>query len=169
MDLKSLFQQHYKEFQDIIESKEFYFTKAKEVWDEWNNYKLDPNFLAQLISMDYEDFKNSNDVNIIKIKDLLFRLISYCDMNASEKNQYNDYPDKRTIAKTGIRQNAWITQLLKYKKSPTSITDSISNIIKYIQNPKLNLPILSEVHKELISKRLFHIQYDKQKFHNKFM
>ena len=116
--------------------------------------------------MDYEDFKNSNDNNIIKIKDLLFRLISYCDMNASEKNQYNEYPDKRTIAKTGIRQNAWITQLLKYKESPTSITDSISNIIKYIQDPKLNLPILSEVHKELISNNLFEIPYNRQDFNN---
>jgi MoxR-like ATPase len=166
MDLKNLFQQHETEFQSIAQSKEFYFTKAKEVWDEWDNYKLDPNFLAQLISMDYEDFKNSNDNNIIKIKDLLFRLISYCDVNASGKNQYNDYPDKRTIATTGIRQNAWITQLLKYKESPTSITDSISNIIKYIQDPKLNLPILSEVHKELISNNLFEIPYNRQDFHN---
>lgn len=166
MDLKNLFQQHETEFQSIAQSKEFYFTKAKEVWDEWDNYKLDPNFLEQLISMDYEDFKNSNDDNIIKIKDLLFRLISYCDMNASEKNQYNDYPDKRTIAKIGIRQNDWITQLLKYKESPTLITDSISNIIAYIQNPKQNLPILSETHKKLISNKLFDIHYDKQNFHN---
>lgn len=166
MDLKNLFQQHETEFQSIAQSKEFYFTKAKEVWDEWDSYKLDPKFLAQLISMDYQDFKNSNDVNIIKIKDLLFRLISYCDMNASEKNQYNDYPDKRAIAKTSIRQNVWITQLLKYKESPTLITDSISNIIAYIQNPKQNLPILSENHKEQISNNLFGMPYDKQNFND---
>ena len=42
-------------------------------------------------------------------------LISYCDIHAANKNIYNEYEDKRTLAKAGVRMNDWITKLLTFK------------------------------------------------------
>ena len=50
---------------------------------------------------------------------ILFRtlgeLVSYCDVNAARKNEFNENADKRTVAKAGIHQNDWVKILLKYK------------------------------------------------------
>lgn len=31
-----------------------------------------------------------------------------CDLNASNKEYFNPYDDKRVVAKAGVRQNDWI-------------------------------------------------------------
>ena len=36
-------------------------------------------------------------------------------MNAANKAEWNEYPDKRTLAKAGVRQTDWVKNLLSYR------------------------------------------------------
>ena len=169
MNLEQLSRQYFSK--EVADAKEFYFEKAQKAWEEWKSIIIEPEFLAELIGLKYEEFKQrANDNKKVKdIKDAIFKVVSYFDVKAAEKDIYNEYDDRRTIAKAGVHQNAWVTQLLKYKQNPTSVTESIKNIIVYIESPKDNFPILSESHKEQISRNILKIPYDKDSFNESLM
>ena len=163
-DLQQLTQQFYDI--EIANMQEFYLAKAKVALDAWRSITIDPDLLEELIILDYEAFnaKAESDPDVKTIRDCIFRLVSYCDMNASDKEYYNEYPDKRTMAKAGIRQNAWVRQWLTYKKDPSSVSESIWNVINYIDHPEANFPIVSEEHKDQLSRNLLKVPYDKETF-----
>lgn len=153
--------------QKIIDSEDFFFQKAVDKFSEWEQYEViasDIPTLMKLASTDYQTFKSSDEYK--EIRRTLFPLIAYFDEKASDKALYNEYDDKRTIAKAGIRQHAWICQLLLFKQDEGKIKDSVRNIINYIRQPSEHCPIISEVHKEKISKILFDKkQYDSSTFY----
>jgi len=122
--------------------------------------------LDHLLSLDYSKFKEetANNPQFKVIHDCIFKIAAYCDVNAGEKETFNEYPDKRTMAKAGIRQNAWIKQWLTFKKNPTTNTESASNVVDYIEHPESNFPIVSEYHKDQRARNLMHITYDKATF-----
>ena len=163
-DLKQIFQQQYN--RSIAELKEFYYEKAQIALNNWKSLKIDKFLLDRLLNLDYEAFNTlaTKDTTVKTIKESIFTLVSYCDQNASDKNSYNKYDNKRTIAKAGIRQNAWVKQWLTFKKDPTKVTDSILNVINYIEHPESNFPIVSEDHKEQLSRNLINIPYNKDTF-----
>lgn len=163
-DLKQIFQQQYN--RSIAELKEFYYEKAQIALNNWKSLKIDKSLLDRLLNLDYEAFNTlaTKDTTVKTIKESIFTLVSYCDQNASDKNSYNKYDNKRTIAKAGIRQNAWVKQWLTFKKDPTKVTDSILNVINYIEHPESNFPIVSEDHKEQLSRNLINIPYNKDTF-----
>ena len=163
-DLKQIFQQQYN--RSIAELKEFYYEKAQIALNNWKSLKIDKSMLDRLLNLDYEAFNTlaTKDTTVKTIKESIFTLVSYCDQNASDKNSYNEYDNKRTIAKAGIRQNAWVKQWLTFKKDPTKVTDSILNVINYIEHPESNFPIVSEDHKEQLSRNLINIPYNKDTF-----
>lgn len=163
-DLKQIFQQQYN--RSIAELKEFYYEKAQIALNNWKALKIDKSLLDRLLNLDYEAFNTlaTKDTTVKTIKESIFTLVSYCDQNASDKNSYNEYENKRTIAKAGIRQNAWVKQWLTFKKDPTKVTDSILNVINYIEHPESNFPIVSEDHKEQLSRNLINIPYNKDTF-----
>ena len=150
----------------IAELQEFYHAKAQVALNAWRSMTIDGLLLDKLLELDYEAFKKlSTTDDVVKtVKDSIFTLVSYCDTNASDKGSYNDYDDKRTIAKTGIRQNAWVRQWLTFKKDPANVTDSILNVINYIDHPESNFPIVSEDHKDQLSRNLLGIPYNKDTF-----
>ena len=163
-DLKQIFQQQYN--RSIAELKEFYYEKAQIALNNWKALKIDKSLLDRLLNLDYDAFNTlaTKDTTVKTIKESIFTLVSYCDQNASDKNSYNEYENKRTIAKAGIRQNAWVKQWLTFKKDPTKVTDSILNVINYIEHPESNFPIVSEEHKEQLSRNLINIPYNKDTF-----
>lgn len=163
-ELKKLFQQIYDS--GIAELQEFYHAKAQVALNAWRSMPVDGLLLDTLLELDYEAFKKlSTTDDVVKtVKDSIFTLVSYCDINASDKGSYNDYDDKRTIAKAGIRQNAWVRQWLTFKKDPANVTDSILNVINYIDHPESNFPIVSEDHKDQLSRNLLGIPYNKDTF-----
>ena len=163
-DLKQIFQQQYN--RSIAELKEFYYEKAQIALNNWKSLKIDESLLDRLLNLDYEAFNTlaTKDTTVKTIKESIFTLVSYCDQNACDKNSYNEYENKRTIAKAGIRQNAWVKQWLTFKKDPTKVTDSILNVINYIEHPESNFPIVSEDHKEQLSRNLINIPYNKDTF-----
>lgn len=163
-ELKQLFQQNYDT--GIAELQEFYYAKAQVALNSWRSLTIEESLLDKLLKLDYEAFNTlaATDTTVKTIKDSIFTLVSYCDTNASDKGLYNDYDDKRTIAKAGIRQNAWVRQWLTFKKDPTIVADSILNVINYIDHPETNFPIVSEDHKDQLSRNLLKIQYNKNTF-----
>ena len=163
-ELKQLFQQNYDT--GIAELQEFYYAKAQVALNSWRSLTIEESLLDKLLKLDYEAFNTlaATDTTVKTIKDSIFTLVSYCDTNASDKGLYNDYDDKRTIAKAGIRQNAWVRQWLTFKKDPTIVADSILNVINYIDHPEKNFPIVSEDHKDQMSRNLLKIPYNKNTF-----
>ncbi len=104
--------------------------------------------------------KNSKEFKFLAI---VGQLVSYCDVHAANKNIYNEYEDKRTIAKAGVRMNAWIEKLLNYKIEDNDLgqlTPSIRNAINFLKNPENELTMLSEKHREKFSINLLHKTYE---------
>ncbi|MCQ2304318.1 MAG: AAA family ATPase [Bacteroidales bacterium] len=136
----------------LLRLNEFAFEKLVHLWDEWKEKTINSAMLDKLIGLEYQDFLNlaNEDASVNEIKDLIFRIVAYCDLNANNKAVLNEYDDKRTIAKCGIRQNAWVAQLLKFKKDVNLVKDSLINVIQYIENPENHYPIVSEEHKKCI-------------------
>lgn len=154
--------------QEIAGASEFWYAKAREALEEWRNLNIEKSLLNTLLTMGYEDFCNlaKSDNTLKEISECMFRLVAYCDEKAKDKNTLNEYTDKRAIARAGIYQTGWVRQLLKYKSNPDKISESIRNLIDYIDKPESNYPILSEEHKRQISENLLHIPYQKTGFAN---
>ena len=150
----------------IASMPDFYLAKAQDALNAWRSLKIDSTRLNQLLGLDYKDFltQAERDPGVKSIRDSIFRLVAYCDLNASQKETFNEYPDKRVMARAGIRQHAWVRQWLLYKKDPTKITESVQNVIDYIDHPESNFPIVSEEHKDQLSRNLLGVKYNRASF-----
>lgn len=129
---------------------DFWYQKAIDAWTQWKNMPITNDELQNLLSMKYEDFCNSDNQRITEIREKLFTTVAYFDAKSKNKGYYNKYSDKRTVARAGIRQDDWVTRLLKYKLDNKDMTPGIKNLIDYLDNPRDNFPIISEPHKRKI-------------------
>lgn len=155
---------------DIIEFKDFYFQKAIEKYNELMNLpKLGEEVSNQLINtvkelriannFNYMNFLKEFEEDTIEYKVLfcIGELVAYIDYQAANKNMLNKYEDKRTLAKSYVRQNLWVIHLLSYKQSENveNLPGAIKNAVKYLINPKAEIQVLSERHRLLIGMFLF--------------
>lgn len=134
----------------IMAEPDFWYQKAIDAWTQWKNMPITNDELQNLLSMKYEDFCNSDNQRITEIREKLFTTVAYFDAKSKNKGYYNKYSDKRTVARAGIRQDDWVTRLLKYKLDNKDMTPGIKNLIDYLDNPRDNFPIISEPHKRKI-------------------
>lgn len=139
-----------RSFDSILIESEFHYSKAQNLWKQWKEYQLSNSDIEKLKSLSYEEFCNSSDVMTTNVRELLFKLIAYVDTHARDKNILNEYDDKRSIARSNIRQNDWVSQFLKYKLDPEGISSGVSNLVKYLEDPTSYWPIISEEHKKWI-------------------
>ena len=135
---------------NIMSESDFWYQKSIDAWEQWKNMYISDEELRDLLSMKYDDFCNSNNPAIVEVRKNLFTAVAYFDAKSKNKSLYNEYEDKRTIARAGIRQDDWVTRLLKYKRNSTDLTPGIKNLIDYLNNPCENFPIISELHKKKI-------------------
>lgn len=135
---------------DISIASDFWYQKAVDEWNQWKSLNIPQNSLQRFIDMPYDVFCESDDSMISDIRHQLFTMIAYFDDKAKNKNELNQYSDKRTIARAGIRQDDWVVRLLKYKLDDTDLTPGIKNLIDYLDDPCHNFPIISELHKRKI-------------------
>lgn len=170
-------EEYYKKFhqfinsewaKDIINADEFYYQKAQDAFEAFDVFQIEDEELRRLYNLDYKaivDIREhkSKGYDIIEKIDTL---VAYCDTNAYNKKDLNKYPDnpKRVIARSGIRQNAWIKQLLYYKISPTAISDSIQNTITYIKNPQEGINMLSQDHRSMVATFMMGVKYNSSSF-----
>lgn len=160
----------------VLSDNEFRFQKARQLLEEFETFPATPDFLNQLW-LNYDSARgdfNAKLNNFAAASDefrlllLMGKLISYCDKNAANKNSYNEYEDKRTIARAGIRQGNWIRNLIAYKvngNSKESIPPIIGNALAYLKNPTTELTMLSEQHRKMVSRNLLENEaYEKELF-----
>jgi len=157
------------DFQLLINASEFYFQKGQDVLKKWLDMEVSDDLKNKLLELsnDYEKIQNEARRNqeIKQILELLFEIISYCDTNAKDKHIYNKYDDKRCLALAFVRMNNWVEHLILYKLSPDKLRDgSTKNAFKYLLEPENNATILSENHRELISKNLFKNEFNSTEF-----
>ena len=158
---------------DYVKATVFYFTAGKNVLNELKCEKNNEEFkdLLAFINNNKKNKKENNsgwyrkiypekgesDTNspLYKACEKINKFVAYCDTHAKGAR------DKECIAKAGIRQNAWIKNVLQYLvnvqcKTKTDVyegvTYGVERAIKYFENPSENFPILSEKHQESIAK-----------------
>ncbi|MFD2554762.1 McrB family protein [Sphingobacterium tabacisoli] len=155
------------EFKSIRDSEEFYFQKGQDKLKEWLNLDLSPTILNELslLAKDYKNFKVvcEERADLKPIAQLLYSIIAYCDSKALDKDLLNEYPDKRVIARANVRMNAWVLYLISYKSNGTA-SDSVFNACMYLLDPLNEINILSENHRNQISKNVLQKEYNKETF-----
>ena len=112
----------------------------------------------------------NNESNEFKFIKNICELISYCDESAPNKNLYNEYEDKRTLAKCGVWPDDWVKSLLNYKinkNNEENLTPIIKNAFRYLKNPSNELTMLSEKHKSLFSINILKNNYVAESFVDK--
>ena len=109
-----------EEIKKVIESEEFYFEKLRKVFNDFENYQISNDEIDKLLNQiekrfSFQDFLNNNPDKKDFIL-LIGKIIAMADYNGYNKHKWNEYEDKRIIAKASIRQNDWVKNLLIYKK-----------------------------------------------------
>ncbi|MCR8743907.1 AAA family ATPase [Romboutsia lituseburensis] len=169
----------------LINSEEFYLQKAVDKYYEFMKInKLDEEITNRIIE-EVKELRKSNTFDFIRLIDqydsksdeyhtlmTIGQLVSYLDMNATNKNEFNEYKDKRVLAKSGVYQDAWVTNLLRYKNTNdlNNLSPSISNAIEFLLDPSKKIAIVSENMKNQIMMRLFDdVECDfNEKIYNEF-
>jgi hypothetical protein len=85
-------------------------------------------------------------------------LVAYIDRHAYNKKVWNQYSDKRTLARSSVNQTRWIQGLITFKihgNKTTALSPSICNALSYLKQPAENLTMLSEKHRLMVSQVLF--------------
>ena len=154
----------------IQESEEFYFQKAIDKYNEYINLEVDSSTLNTLIDkskakpFSYKRLLKEYSQETIEHEILLLigELVSYIDKNAAMKNELNQYPDKRTMALTFVRQNIWVQYLLGYKLdySLENLPEMVRNALEYIQNPLQELSAFKNDHRQAIGQTIFNGSYE---------
>ncbi|MBF4487734.1 COR domain-containing protein [Flavobacterium sp. CSZ] len=152
-----------KHIQQLLYDQELYFELAFSKFNEFQNFRpIEINFYDRI----EQDFKNSklpfqeffqefnSNGPYHSFLTLCGELIAYLDYNAYRKNFWNKYPDKRVLARAGVRQNDWFLNLLKFKRNNdlNLLSPSVRNALKYLFDPSQNLTMLSKVHRQQVFK-----------------
>ena len=151
---------------DLCAQEEFRYQKGADKLIEFENYNdlsneefsslLDKFVKSNLTFTKFIETLGKDSKEYIFLT-LTGQLISYCDVHAANKYIYNEYEDKRTLAKAGVRMNDWITKLINYKidnNNNEKLTPSIKNAINFLKNPASELTMLSENHREKFSSKI---------------
>jgi len=148
---------------EFCELEEFRYQKGSDKLMEFENYDvLTKEEITLLLNQFIESgLTFTNFVEALNIESaeyqlltLLGELVSYCDLHAANKKVYNQYDDKRTLGKAGVRMNDWLDKLLTYKitnNDLSKLTPSIKNALLYLKDPEKGLTMLSENHREKFS------------------
>ncbi|MGD0754509.1 MAG: AAA family ATPase [Bacteroidales bacterium] len=167
MELKSNIDSFINEthYQEIINSQEFYFERLRELFNEYKSYNIDSfkNKLEAFIANPPEKFRFQDilDQNLgtayFKFLELIGKSISVFDSKGYNINEWNPYPDKRTISSAIFTQKDWIYCLFMYKLNNFTFPGSeekqyitFQHAVSFIENPDQNVNITSQNHRKQI-------------------
>lgn len=155
----------------LIYEKDYYYEYAEDKFNEYLCFGLSQMFYTDLLNK----FKSSgltfsNFLATFKGADverdffiLCGQLVAYIDYNASFKNKWNEYPDKRVLARASVRQTNWINNLIMFKENGGDVKSimakSIRNAFEYLLDPRQNLTMLSENHRKMAFENILSIKY----------
>lgn len=153
---------------NIKNSSVFYFKKGQDALNQWLKMELSDEQESSIISLstDYNEFAKISITNtqLFPIQQLLYLITSYCDEKAKDKNIFNEYDDKRILARAGVRMGSWIKSLVEYKFNKQSVIGSTKNAFDYLLDPSNNSTILSENHREFIITHYLNKNYQPELF-----
>lgn len=153
---------------NIKNSSVFYFKKGQDALNQWLKMELSDEQESSIISLstDYNEFAKISVTNtqLFPIQQLLYLITSYCDEKAKDKNIFNEYDDKRILARAGVRMGSWIKSLVEYKFNKQSVIGSTKNAFDYLLDPSNNSTILSENHREFIITHYLNKNYQPELF-----
>lgn len=157
------------EFLSIRSSEEFYFQKGQNKLQEWLDLDVSDKIKTELFSLskNYKEFKKVCEAreDLKPIAELLYIIIAYCDSRAKHKDIFNQYDDKRAIARAGIYMNIWIKHLLEYKFNPEKLPHGNTlNSFKYLLEPATEINVVSEAHRSQIAKNVLKKVYVRNTF-----
>ena len=168
--------------QNAIKEEDFSFQKASDHYAFFKNIKEpSPGFFIALqqkyLTLDstYSDFilTLSQESEEYKLIYSIGKLVSYIDLNAANKNELNEYEDKRTLARSGIRQTLWLKYLLEYKVNNndySKFTPIIKSALIYLEDPTKEITLFSEKHRELVAINLLQQRsFNRDEFVNQFI
>lgn len=166
---KDVIEQIVKNYQPLVDSNEFYFQKGQDALKKWLGLSVAADLQDKIVhlSSDYDQLQQEaeKDPNLKNILELLFEIISYCDLKAKDKIKYNKYEDKRVLAEAAVRMNHWLERLIQFKFAQQQVPKgSILNAFEFLLKPENQTTILSENHRELISKNLLNLDFDSNNF-----
>jgi 5-methylcytosine-specific restriction protein B len=167
--------------QTSINEVEFKFQKASEFFEYFKNLKEPSEGFYKALQ---EKYLTSNSTYTEFIKTLpidsddyklihsIGKLISYIDVNAANKNELNEYDDKRALAKTGVNQTFWLKYLLEFKVNNdyTLFPPTIKSVLIYLEEPTKEITLFSENHREMVAINLLkQPSFKKDEFVNQFV
>ncbi|RXR20196.1 McrB family protein [Flavobacterium stagni] len=159
--------------QSIINNPVFQFQKGQEALLKWQAYELTATQIEKikLWVNNYSSFQSvqSDQIELYDIKLLFLEIVSYCDVNANGKRLYNQYEDKRTIAKAGVRMGSWINGLIDFKLNPDGLFGSTKNAFNYLLYPREHSTILSENHRVQIIEHYLQLPYRAETFNQNLL
>lgn len=167
LDLSAILNQ--PDIQSIINEPQFYFQKGQDALNKWMNLPISDELKNTLISLSknyikiQEEAEKREDLKIVL--DLLFEVITYCDIHAKDKLIFNQYEDKRALADAFVRMNNWTEKLIQYRLMPEEVgAGSTKNAFDYLLDPINNSTVLSENHRKQISENLIGKPYNYTEF-----
>ena len=149
-------------FQKLLTQEEFYFQKLTNLYEKYKSIDTtsitkEINNLLSSTTQDTFNFQKLLDKSSGNLKNyltLIGKMIAIFDDKGYNKQNWNPYQDKRTVARGMFRQNLWLKYFLEYKINNLSI-DFLNTTphvfrqsIEYIQLPETNVNIVSKSHKE---------------------
>lgn len=155
-----------KKIQDLINTQEFYHDAAQEKYLEFKSFtEPSAGFFSSLLTA-FEAHKNTftsfqntfqTDSNEFGFLTLVAELVAYCDTHAAKKVLLNKYDDKRVLASSGVYQNDWLINLLRYKiagNNSLNVAPSVKNALDFLENPLNGITMLSSNHREMVTKSI---------------
>jgi len=156
-------------FKDVSQSDVFYFKKGQDVLNEWLNLSVSVEERENLLmlSRNYALFQQQAEPDglVQRVAGLFYRVISYCDSRARDKDNFNEYPDKRTLARAGVYMGDWLSHFILFKFAPDKLKQgSPVNAFNYLLEPENNITVLSENHRKQIAENVLELEYHSASF-----
>ena len=162
----------------VKDSPDFFFARGRSILSEFDVFTttIGGKFYQDMLTkfkgtkgIMYVDFLNSyaEESDEHRLLLLLGKLVAHIDLKAANKDQWNEYPDKRIMAESNVRQNIWLQRLLAYKEAnndPNKLSANIKNAIDFLHNPETCLTMLSEDHRGQVSLRILEKPYNSMSF-----
>lgn len=151
----------------LISDKEYYFEKGRQALKRWLDLELtteDITSFSELV-LDYQSFANvSLNGALEEAREMIFEIISYCDIHARDKDKYNKYSDNRVLAKAAIRMGPWVKHVFNYKYHTAQTNIGVRYALQMLLNPRENINALSVDHRKFIANYYLGAEYNEATF-----
>lgn len=167
------------EYQSYLTEREYRFEKLKVLYEEFINSdigvvrnQIETDIIPRLEAIKSE-FKFQAFIDLYQNEPAIYRLLQligfitvYIDLQAYNKNVWNEYPDKRTFVASMFNMRHWLLYFIRHKLGieRASTVNQYTNAIVYVADPGHSLSMMSEGNRERVAGNLLQIPYNHSTF-----